>query len=356
MLTKLSPTKQNKKSMKRTLLTLVAASAIATSQAQPTLTATNMNPVHGDVFYGHQCDTNVSKGSSGAHVTWNFTAVAEAGLDTTSFFACDSTAFCSSFPGSNIAAKNGGVYVYASATAAGLSMKGVHGMGTDIVYDNAQDVVRYPLTYNTVFTDTSGYANTVLGYYHTEIDSYICDGYGTLKLPGSTDTNTLRVHAISYTIDSIDLGGFTSVTKSRGESYMWYRPGFHNALFSISYDTAGSASGQPYVSAVTYYVKKAGSGTTTSVAEINHQPFALQVYPNPANDAVHLKFNLQDATGASITITDVAGRAVAYISESNIATGENDIAYQVSSLPSGLYIVRMQSSAGIVSKKVVISR
>ncbi len=343
--------------MKKTVFSLfVAASAIATSQAQPTLTATNMNPIHGDVFYGHQCDTNVSKGAAGAHVTWDFSAVTEGGLDTTSYFACDSTAFCSSFPGSNLAAVNGSVYVYASATAAGLSLKGIHGMGSDIVYDNALDVVRYPLTHNTVFTDTSGYAITGLGYYHTEIDSYICDGYGTLKLPASTDTNTLRVHNISYTIDSLDLGSFTSVTKSRGESYIWYKPGFHNALFSISYDTSGSASGLPYVRAVTYYVKKAGSGSTTSVTEISHQPLSLQVYPNPANDILHLKFNLQDAADASITIADIAGRTIAAINGKDIVTGTNDIAFPVGSLPSGLYIVRVQSAAGVVAQRVTISK
>ncbi len=309
-----------------------------------------MNPVHGDVFYGHSIDTNVSKGASGANVTWNFSAVTQTSLDTISFLACDSTPYCSSFSGSNIAALTNGAYVYANAGSTKLSMNGYYSMGTAMVFSNPQDIMRYPFTYNSSYVDTSGYVLSSFGFVHTQIDSMVCDAYGTIQLPSGTDTGVIRVHVITHTTDSSSFGQ----SSSRTESYSWYKPGFHNLLFTINYDTSGSTSGTPYVSEAAYYTKK--GGTTTAVSNVNSTATFLQAYPNPATDALHLKFELQNTSGALLTLTDVLGKTVASISGSDLKAGINDITYSVADIAPGLYIVRLQSSAGTVSQKVTITK
>ncbi len=335
--------------MKTTLLSIIlAATAVTTANAQSTLTGANMNPVHGDVFYSHSVDTNVSKGASGAGVTWNFTSLTENGIDTSYYVACDSTPYCDSFTGSNLAQTNmSGDYTYLSTTAAHYSSLGFYSGGMAFRNLDAHDVLQYPLAYGQNFSDPS-LETYAPGFYHKQLDSTYYDAWGTLNLPGGVSyTNVARLHIVSYTTDSTV--GYLNHGKS--ESYIWFKTGFHYPVFYIGYDTMGSASGVPYVSQVFYSVSK----NPLAVQNVNEVHTKVDVFPNPATEIVHIRFNLANAVTAKIFITDATGRRVANL-DSQLTNGDNDITYNTSVLSAGLYIVTLQTATGSVAQKLTIAK
>ena len=335
--------------MKTTLLSvLVAVTVSATANAQSTLTGANMNPVHGDVFYSHSVDTNVSKGASGAGVTWNFTTLTENAIDTAYYVACDSTPYCDSFAGSNIAETNSsGDYSYISTSATSYSFLGFYTGGMAFPNIDPHDLLHYPLSYGQNFADPS-LQSFAPGFYHKQLDSSYYDAWGTLNLPGGVSyTNVARLHIVSYTTDS----AVGYLEHSRTESYMWLKTGLHYPVFYIAYDTMGSASGAPYVSQVFYTLSK----NPLSVKNVNEAHTKVYVFPNPATETVHIRFNLAEATAANVSITDVTGRRVATI-ESKLNNGTNDITCNTSELSAGLYIVTLQTATGSVSQQLTIAK
>src|SRR3990172_3553742 len=166
----------------------VAMVISAVLQAQPTLTASNTNPVIGDTIISYSADTTgVSPGSQGANQTWDFSNIAvDIVPNILSYVSPDSTPYGSSYPLANIAAVVGpGTYAYYKTSASDIRGKGVADSYVTMVYDpNDQIVYTYPFTYNSNVQDT--YASY---YYHNYYGDWVTrngsvsvsgDGYGTI--------------------------------------------------------------------------------------------------------------------------------------------------------------------------------
>ena len=333
--------------MKKILLSVTTVlAAITNMQAQSTLTAATNNPVIGDIFYGHVADTTgVSSGVGGASATWNFAFLSDQSYDTTAFIACSSAPDCDSFPGTTIAANaGGGVFEYCIANSTSLSLIGVSVTGIDIHLDGGQTTISYPITYNTIHKDTFAINLLAFGDYQVEADSMICDGWGTLILPSGTFSNVLRIHTVAIVTDTI------AGTVGRTDNYAWYQAGFHHELLDVSYDTAGATS--PYVTNAEYYTLTPPNAVSTIAKAKN----GLIVYPNPATDILHFKFNINNPSGAAITITDLMGRTLATINDSQINSGMNDISYSISDLPGGIYIIHVKGQGINTAQQVVVSK
>jgi hypothetical protein len=345
--------------MKKTVLTAATALASFTAvYAQPTLTAATNTPVPLEVFFGHVCDTTtVTQGSSGAAVSWNFSTLTTTGYDTLSFMACSVTPYCDSFPGSNLVSYDGATYGYLTASPTGIvEIGGAQAGPVYAHFTKTPHIIYYPLTYLSTLVDTGvASANAIVSGFSAHIaitiyDSFVCDGYGTLILPTGTFNNTLRIHEITYTKTVITVSGIPfSTTNSRAESYQWCDSNFHTYLLNIGLDTAGGSA--LHVSSVTYYAHAPALELQNTATASN-----LEVYPNPANELLNLKFNLADSKNSSVTMTDLLGREVANIGSCKLNDGENNISIPVSGIPAGIYFVRLNNGDASSSQKVVVTR
>ncbi|MBC7552516.1 MAG: T9SS type A sorting domain-containing protein [Taibaiella sp.] len=340
--------------MKKVLLTAaIAVISSAAVKAQSTITAATNTPAIGDTFIGHFADTaGVTPGASGASATWNFATLTQLGMDTTAYIACDSTPYCDSFSGSNLVFSNAGDTIYAIATSSKISIIGAHSQGAPFHFSNPKDIMSFPLTYHTTFYDT---AKTTISsdfgtLYLTFTDSSYCDAYGTLTLPGGTYTNALRVHTTTITKDSIYIPGFPSASSTWSETYTWYKPGFRSPLLSLTYDTS---NGPVALSEVKYYTQKAG---VNAVNDVNNNKAGLTLYPNPASEIINIKFTLENAADARLSVFDLTGRTVATIPGNKLNSGINNINVPVSSLPDGIYLVQLQAAGVNVTQKLVVQK
>ncbi len=327
----------------RTVLfsSLIAILASVTTYAQPIITPGGINPVDGDIFYGHRVGNDLSVGLSGADVAWNFALLKDLELDTTSYFTCDATPYCIMYQG-NVQEVEGLGNIKANTGA----RKTPSMAGLNVVFGNHLSAMQYRHSYSWKYSDTFNATGTLGNVYHSEVDSYFYDGYGTLYLPSGRDTGVARVHTIAYMKDSSGAG----VAAKRVEYYAWYRPGFHNPLLIVRYDT--TRIGRRQVTYASYFSDKAnGSPLDASLLAAS-----LIVSPNPSTNELHISFNAQRILVSTIYITDLSGRVVATIKNSDTGDGVKDVTYPLGFFQPGVYFVHLASSVGRISKQIVIRK
>jgi len=104
--------------------------------------------------------------------------------------------------------------------------------------------------------------------------------------------------------------------------------------------------------------------TTTDVSEVHRplvQSFALyQNYPNPFNPSTTIYFELERDEDVSLTVFDILGREVSRLLEKNIEAGRHSVSFSttgaLASLPSGVYLYRLRTSAGSQVKRMMLMK
>jgi hypothetical protein len=95
------------------------------------------------------------------------------------------------------------------------------------------------------------------------------------------------------------------------------------------------------------------TGTPTGVKGITRKNLTFYgCYPNPAVNITNIKFSLAKPADVTLQITDMTGRIMNTITQSNLATGEHIIPVNTSALTTGdyLYLIRTSGGDGIASK------
>ena len=90
-----------------------------------------------------------------------------------------------------------------------------------------------------------------------------------------------------------------------------------------------------------------------STFELNGQQVSVKIAPNPASDAVTLKFESNEDMKAQVVVSDIMGRSI--ISKSvEILRGVNEQNLNISNLPNGIYFVQLRSQNRILFTEKVI--
>ena len=100
-----------------------------------------------------------------------------------------------------------------------------------------------------------------------------------------------------------------------------------------------------------------GSFSYSDVVEVEVVPdqFELsQNYPNPFNPSTTIRFSLPEATQVKINLFNMLGEQVATLAEGMYESGYHKITFNASSLPSGTYVYRLESSNFVQVKKMVL--
>lgn len=336
--------------MRHILLSITAVAATLSSIAQPTLTAANSNPVPGDKFYGVYCNTTgVSKGPSGAAVTWDFSTLTAVGYDSIAYVACAGTTYCDTFPGSTVATEYDGDFDYFITDASGFYYTGYGMSGGCAIYSDYSTRMVYPFTYNSTHVDDYSMVQAAFSTWSYGKDSMLADGWGTLILPTGTYSNVLRVRYRVYSTDSFAMTTPADVNRRLSEQYLWFMPGMHMPLLSMYFDTSGTGTLDLWD--VEYF-----SGTPVGVKNTKISANDATILPNPADGASHIHLNMQTAGNVQVTITDIVGRQVGAPLQQYAAKGITDINLDVAALPSGMYMVNIMTPSGAIQRKLQIAR
>jgi hypothetical protein len=335
--------------MKKQLLFASLAFAF-TAKAQITLVEWDVAPVGTQLVQDQDTIPNVQPGSSGANAVWNFINVVPHTTSNISVTNPNWTPYSSEMQGSNLAFDLGQqTYFYLNNTSNGLfaiGQAGDFGLGPMAIrLDDQEQLLKFPMTYNTSFNDTSlvdfttffgqqGIDSVRIVQYKTKTVNV--DGWGNITTPLGTFT-CLRQK--NYSITTTDIYGYVMFVgwqplQSQVDTnyqFEWWTQNKGYAVMSMDSAVDGTISNVNWLSA----------NPAPNAVEENNAAVSIGVYPNPANSVI--SFDVTNVNAEQLSITDITGRAV-----QTINVQQNLINMNVTDFAAGTYIYTVRDANGAI--------
>lgn len=99
---------------------------------------------------------------------------------------------------------------------------------------------------------------------------------------------------------------------------------------------------------------KSGSIWPQTGVKENDKAFAASVYPNPVSSNATVSFNLEKTQNIAIALYDMIGHKVVTIAQSQYYAGKNEIKYDATSLPKGMYFVNISDGTTNSTLKLIV--
>jgi hypothetical protein len=80
------------------------------------------------------------------------------------------------------------------------------------------------------------------------------------------------------------------------------------------------------------------------------------IYPNPANEIIHLNFAAKTATAVSVNVTDLSGRLVMNSNSTAVVAGKNTLSINTAALQTGMYFITLSDGKSQQSFRVSVSK
>ncbi|MEO5930479.1 MAG: peptidylprolyl isomerase [Candidatus Kapaibacterium sp.] len=114
-------------------------------------------------------------------------------------------------------------------------------------------------------------------------------------------------------------------------------------------DTIGDGPASP----IFYFTTGAATGVEEAVSAADG--FTLDG-PNPARDAVSLRFTLRRESDVRVTMADASGREIATLFDGAMEPGERILPADLRGLPSGVYLCRLETGGRVETRRLVVVR
>jgi len=96
-----------------------------------------------------------------------------------------------------------------------------------------------------------------------------------------------------------------------------------------------------------------GVGTGIDKHNTQHSTLYTQIHPNPTGGISNFRLLIADFGKVSLKIYDLHGREMAVLVDGMMQAGEQNVRYDLSNLPSGIYLCVLVTEQGLASKKMV---
>jgi hypothetical protein len=90
--------------------------------------------------------------------------------------------------------------------------------------------------------------------------------------------------------------------------------------------------------------------------EVNNPiTFSLaQNFPNPFNPTTKIQYSIPEKGNVKLTVYDSIGEEVSVLADGIVEAGQFEITFEAASLPSGMYLYKLQSVWGTIVKKMIL--
>jgi hypothetical protein len=168
-------------------------------------------------------------------------------------------------------------------------------------------------------------------------------------------TNYVSLPSEFYTMNVQDTSGNTLVS---GFANFLSFPGQSGVLLTSGFYTPANNNNGPAMGL--YMVPITGGPfiplfNASGVNDISTN-VALQIFPNPAANQLHVLFSLPGAETVSLQLTDINGNVVSQVLNSAILSGTQNIKADLSNLSEGIYFSRLTTSSGTVNSRFAVVR
>lgn len=104
-------------------------------------------------------------------------------------------------------------------------------------------------------------------------------------------------------------------------------------------------------------IEPSGNNIIRESPEPTEQPHSVQLhqnYPNPFNPTTNIAFYLPERNRVKVGIYNVVGQQVALLIEDDLGAGEHTVTWNASEMPSGIYIVQLETGSSIHTRKITL--
>lgn len=163
-----------------------------------------------------------------------------------------------------------------------------------------------------------------------------------------TDTSRTKLVGndkyVTYKADGVD------GVDSNSWTFNWIAPstGSGEVVFYGAFNSNPGHKGGDGTTLSTLKTKEAG---TTGITVISEKVSNLAIYPNPSNDLVKVGFDLKKSSEVTIDIVDLNGKRLISVLNGK-QTGNINKEINVSGLPEGIYLMRIQVDGKIATQKI----
>lgn len=95
-------------------------------------------------------------------------------------------------------------------------------------------------------------------------------------------------------------------------------------------------------------------GVDNPTIEPKEEKVELEIYPNPVNDYVNLKLNLEAKSDLQITVRDMTGRMVRAMNYNGVDRGTESLRLNLSGLKNGNYIISLINGNDVKTAKMIV--
>jgi hypothetical protein len=141
-------------------------------------------------------------------------------------------------------------------------------------------------------------------------------------------------------------GNIILKTTNGGTTWTILTSGTTNNLYSVFFTDANTG----YLVGEGGTILKTSNGGVVSIEESISPHTTFSIYPNPANNKITIVNNRKLPEETIISIFNITGEQIIHDKFQN----QNRIEINVNTLIKGIYLVKIQTKAGIESKKLVI--
>ena len=79
-----------------------------------------------------------------------------------------------------------------------------------------------------------------------------------------------------------------------------------------------------------------------------------QNYPNPFNPSTTINFSLAEAGVTQLSVFNSTGQKIAELVNEKLSAGNHSVSFEAASISSGVYFYRLQTSQGVITKKMML--
>ena len=327
------------------MLPLLAACATSGLIAQPTLTVADLTPFVGASFMYYNIDY-VAPGPATANFNFDVNSAVAYDSVAVEVVPPGSTAYGGAFQSATYALGysngTGTSYSYILLDPVSRQELGTVSPYPSIFYrSNGTVEMQLPCTMGTNWTDTFN-GQSIPASNWSDDDGVLtgqCNGYGTLELPSGTFTNVLRIEAQKTLMRVNQTTGDTTFISLNTVSYM--TAGVPIWLFQ-SYTLTSTIGQNQFTDQNSFMLGAPLVGVDENMgAGVN-----VHLFPNPANDSFTIMLNAPVPGRSTVSLLDALGRTVSDLQPRSVDANSTAMSFDVSSVPRGMYIVRVAGAQG----------
>ena len=234
-------------------------------------------------------------------------------------------------------------YQHLFKSDAGLQMK-MYGASIDLggntlpailEYNDPDVLMKFPIQYGDTYSDTNsidmdfGSLGVGLAVTATGTRTNTVEGWGQLSIPGGYFENVIKVKSVLNQDFSIDYEGQQSDVPVSLTTYYWFDKDYGIPVLMAN----GTETDGIFIPASVTYLYFEAISTT----DINKQDFVI--YPNPTDGKINIK----------LPANETLKKLEIYSLNGNLVSQKADLSH----LPNGVYTVKIETSKGNYTQKII---